>query len=185
MAQLDEAKVEEFAGRMMEVLNGGMLSLMTSVGYRTGLFDVLAKLPPSSSEEIAKAAGLSERYVREWLDTMVTGRIVEYLPEPGAYLLPAELAALMARDAGPDNMAVFASTIPLLAELEGEFRDCFRNGGGVPYERSEEFLRPWAGFTAQRFDRILISRVLPLMPEVVERLKRGIDSAETVQPGAS
>ena len=37
--QPDKAKIEKFAGTMMGVLNGGMLSLMTSIGYRTGLFD--------------------------------------------------------------------------------------------------------------------------------------------------
>ena len=41
----------------------------------------MAELPPSTSEEIAKQAGLNERYVREWLGAMVTGRIVNYDPD--------------------------------------------------------------------------------------------------------
>jgi Rv2258c-like winged HTH domain len=40
---------EEFAEHLMEVLNGGALSLMLSVGHRTGLFDAMASLPPSTS----------------------------------------------------------------------------------------------------------------------------------------
>ena len=40
---------------------------MTSIGHQTGLFDTMAGLPPSTSEQIAEAAGLHERYVREWL----------------------------------------------------------------------------------------------------------------------
>jgi hypothetical protein len=48
---------------------------MISLGHRTGLFDLLSALPPSSSLEIARAAGLHERYVREWLGAMVTGRV--------------------------------------------------------------------------------------------------------------
>jgi hypothetical protein len=31
----------------------------------------MAELPPSTSEEIARAAALDERYVREWLGGMV------------------------------------------------------------------------------------------------------------------
>ena len=72
---IDEVKSEQFAERMMTILNHGALNLMISIGYRTGLFDVMSELPASTSEEIAKAAGLNERYVREWLGAMVTGGI--------------------------------------------------------------------------------------------------------------
>src|SRR5688572_32097719 len=44
----------------------------------TGLFDVLSKLPPSTSQQIADAASLNERYVREWLGGMVVGKVIEY-----------------------------------------------------------------------------------------------------------
>src|SRR5829696_10542663 len=102
---LDQNKAEEFAERMLGVLNDGALALMTSIGHRTGLFDAMAGLPPSTSEQIASAANLNERYVREWLDAMVVGRIVEYNPEDGTYYLPQEHAAFLTRAASPDNMA--------------------------------------------------------------------------------
>src|SRR5262245_49381649 len=63
----DAAKAEAFAGRFLEAVNHGALCLMAAVGHRTGLFDAMSGLPPSTSAEIAKAAGLNERYVREWL----------------------------------------------------------------------------------------------------------------------
>jgi hypothetical protein len=43
MAELDQAKVEAFAGRMLGVLNDGFLAMMTSIGHRTGLFDTLIR----------------------------------------------------------------------------------------------------------------------------------------------
>jgi SAM-dependent methyltransferase len=159
---------------MMGILNGGMLALLTSIGYHTGIFETMAGKRPSTAEEIGKAADLEARYVREWLDAMVTGGIVEYLPTENAYALPSEHAAFITRAAGPDNMAVFAATIPWLAKLEEEFLNCFRKGGGVPYERFDEFLALWSGFTAQRFDRTLVSKVLTLMPDIVDALNRGI-----------
>ena len=54
--QLDQAKAEAFAGKMTEILNGGSLALMTSIGHRTGLFDKMAELEPSTSQQIADAA---------------------------------------------------------------------------------------------------------------------------------
>ena len=50
---------------------------MTSIGHRTGLFDTMAGLPPSTSEQIASAASLNDRYVREWLGGMGVGRLVK------------------------------------------------------------------------------------------------------------
>jgi 2-polyprenyl-3-methyl-5-hydroxy-6-metoxy-1,4-benzoquinol methylase len=75
---LDQAKSEAFAEHMLGVLNSGALSLMLSIGHKTGLFDTLSHLALSTSEHIAAAAGLQERYVREWLAAMVTGRLIEY-----------------------------------------------------------------------------------------------------------
>ena len=46
----EKAKVEEFAGRMVALLNNAMLGLMTSIGHRTGLFDCMAELSPTKKE---------------------------------------------------------------------------------------------------------------------------------------
>lgn len=145
MTELDQAKAEHFAGRMVDIVNGGALSLMTSIGYQTGLFEAMAGLEPASSEKIASEAGLNERYVREWLDTMVTGRIVEYAPEDGTYVLPPEHAASLTLAAGPDNMAAYAHTVPLLARVQEDIVECFRKGGGVFYDQFSEFMALWGG----------------------------------------
>ena len=54
----DQARSEAFAGRMMDVLNGAGITLMCSIGHQAGLFDAMAGLPPSTSQQIAEAAGL-------------------------------------------------------------------------------------------------------------------------------
>ena len=116
----DSERAEAFAGRMLDMLNGGALMVMTSVGHRTGLFDVLAEHGRSTSHELAAAAGLDERYVREWLGAMTAGRIVELEPESGSYSLPAEHAAWLTRAASPDNLAVEAQWIPTLSTVEDD-----------------------------------------------------------------
>ena len=37
--ELDETKIEAFAGRMVGVINDAMLALMMSIGHQTELFD--------------------------------------------------------------------------------------------------------------------------------------------------
>lgn len=95
MTDLDQNKMDEFAGEMMQIFNSGALNLMISIGHRTGLFDAMANMAPSTSEQIAKQSGLNERYVREWLGAVTTGKIVEHIPENNTYVLPKEHAALL------------------------------------------------------------------------------------------
>jgi hypothetical protein len=90
---------ETFASRIGEVLDAGAIAVMISIGHRTGLFDVLAALPPSTSTQIAERAALAERYVREWLASMVTGGIVAFDPSARTYRLPPEHAACLTRGA--------------------------------------------------------------------------------------
>ena len=175
---LDQAKSEAFDQQMLGVLNSAALSLMLSIGHKTGLFDTLSHLTPSTSEQIAEAAGLQERYVREWLATMVTGRIMEYDAASRTYRLPAEHAAWLTRGAGPNNLAFQAQYIVLLANVQDEVIDCFVKGSGVPYSSFPSFQRLMAEDSAQIFDASLVQITLPSIPGLVERLQTGIDVAD-------
>jgi 2-polyprenyl-3-methyl-5-hydroxy-6-metoxy-1,4-benzoquinol methylase len=174
-APFDAAKAEAFTARMLNILNGGMLALMISIGRQTGLFDVMANFRPSSSEQIATASGLNERYVREWLSAMVVGRIVEYDSKSESYTLPQEHAAFLTQASGPNNMARSAQVIPLLAAVEGQVINSFHNGGGVSYSAYTRFMEIVAESSSLRFDKVLISEILPLMPRIIEALKNGIN----------
>ena len=173
--ELDPTGAEAFADRLIGVLNDGSLALMTSIGHRTGLFDAMASLPPSTGERIAEASGLNERYVREWLGAMVVGRIVEYDPENGTYRLPPEHAASLTRDAAPNNVAAFMQYISLLGSVEDGIVESFRNGGGVPYSAFPRFQEVMAEDSGQTVLPALLDHILPLVPGLRERLEEGID----------
>src|SRR5438270_12635917 len=145
---------------MIGFLNGGNVALMTSIGYHTGLIDTMAGMPPATSAQIAQRAGLNERYVREWLGSMVTGRIIDYEPTSQAYRLPPEHAAVLTRAAGPNNLAVFAAFVPQMAKVEDEVLDAFKNGGGVPYSGFPQFQRMMAQLSGQIFDATLLDVTL-------------------------
>jgi SAM-dependent methyltransferase len=170
----DAEKQEAFASHMIAVLNYGALNIPISIGHRTGLFDAMAELPPSTSGEIAAAARLDERYVREWLGAMVTGKIVEYDGATKTYVLPPEHAPLVTRAGGVDNVAFFTQYVALLGSVEGRLVEVFRNGGGLGYEHFPEFQAIQAEETARVYDAKLVGTILPLVPGAVERLRRGI-----------
>ena len=172
---IDPARVEAFGGQLLSIANGGALALMISIGHRTRLFDAMAELPPSTSEEIAAEAGLDERYVREWLGAMTTGRIVEHDPVTGRYVLPPEHAALTTRKAAPDNLALIMQYVGLLGTVEDRIVECFHRGGGVPYSAYGRFHEVMAEDSGQTVLAALESRILPLAPGLVERLESGIE----------
>jgi SAM-dependent methyltransferase len=169
----DESRAEAFAGRVLDILNDGAVAVMMSVGHRTGLFDALRESGPATSEELAAAAVLNERYVREWLGAMTTGRIVELDPATSRYSLPAEHAAWLTRAASPDNLAVEAQWITSLSTVEDDIVECFRSGGGVPYERYPRFHEVMAEESAQTVLSVLFSHILPLVPGMSEQLEDG------------
>ncbi len=175
---IDEGTAVAFGERMVGVLNDACLALMTSIGHQVGLFDAMAALSPATSHEIAGAAGLQERYTREWLGAMTTARVVEYDPTNGTYRLPAEHAASLTRAAGPANMAVAMQFIPLLGDVESPVVECFRTGGGVPYSEYEGFHRLMAEESAAVHDAALIDEIVPLVGGLPERLREGIDVAD-------
>jgi 2-polyprenyl-3-methyl-5-hydroxy-6-metoxy-1,4-benzoquinol methylase len=173
--QLDTNRVEAFGERLAGFINGGALTMMISIGHRTGLFDVMSGMAAATSAEIATQAGLDERYVREWLGAMVTGRIVETDPATHTYVLPAEHAALLTREARPDNMAVTCQWIPLLGAVEDEVVQCFERGGGVPYSSFERFHGVMAEESDQSVVALLVDTILPSVPGLVASLESGID----------
>ncbi|MEU5954610.1 methyltransferase domain-containing protein [Streptomyces sp. NPDC047525] len=175
---LDPVRQERFAERMVEVLNDSCLGYLCSLGHRTRLFDVLSGLPPATSERIAEAAGLDERYVREWLGGMTVGGFVEYAPEDGTYRLPPEHAASLVRAAGPDNMASFLQDLALLGIVEDQVLESFHQGGGVPYSSYPRFQELQAEETARVYDAALVEAIVPVAPGLPERLREGIDALD-------
>jgi ubiquinone/menaquinone biosynthesis C-methylase UbiE len=169
----DTKKAEAFAGRLLSALNDGALCLMVSIGHRTGLFDAMRDQRPQTSDEIAARAGLNERYVREWLGAMVTSGVVGVDSQSVRYHLPPEHAAYLTRSAGADNFAVFTLYISLLGNVEDDIVECFRAGGGVPYERFPRFHAVMAEDSGQSVLSSLESHILPLVLGLADRLSHG------------
>src|SRR2546421_6276967 len=83
-----------FAKKLLDLYTGSMLTKMIDIGYDAGLFEA-SRAAPATSEELAKRAGLKERYVREWLGAMATSGVYRYDAGSRRYELPPEHAALL------------------------------------------------------------------------------------------
>jgi SAM-dependent methyltransferase len=175
---IDTEKAAAFGGKMIGIMNGAALAFMTSIGHRTGLFDAMGRMAPSTSAEIAEKSGLNERYVREWLGAMLAGGIVEYDATTRKYELPPEHAMSITRAAGPGNLASFAQFFSEVGNVETGIVGAFKNGGGVPYSQFPRFQELMREESAAVFDATLIASTLPLVPGLLERLGSGIEVAD-------
>jgi SAM-dependent methyltransferase len=175
---IDEAKAQAFGGRMLGMCSTGMLMAMTSVGHEVGLFEAMADRPPATSQLVAEAAGLNERYVREWLACLAAGGILDYNAEGATFSLPAEHAMSLTKAAGPGNMALWAWAMTGFGEALDPLVASFRSGGGVPYSVFTKFPRLMAAVSGAQHDASLIAAILPLVPGLPKRLKAAIDVAD-------
>ncbi len=171
-----ETKQEKsFDQKLLDIYNGAATTLMISIGHRTGLFDKMAELGEASSEQLAAAASLSERYVREWLGALTVSGIVKYDEAGRKYALPAEHAHLLIRTSGKDNLAVFAQYVSVLGSVEDEIIECFHKGGGVPYSSYKRFHEVMAEDSGQSLVPALLETVLPLVDGLAVKMEQGIE----------
>src|SRR4051812_4003933 len=161
-------EVEEFLGELVSIYAGSMLTYMIDIGHRTALFTSAAQ-GPATSGELADRAGLTERYVREWLGAMVTGGIFEYNAADASYTLPPAHAALLTD--GPMSLAPMAALQTHLGKHVHKVARAFREGGGVPYaEYRPEFTDLMDAMGRQLYDGLLLEAYIPLVPGLREKL---------------
>ncbi len=174
----DRRKVRAFARHLFGVYTAGGLTMMIDLGHRTGLFEAAAR-GPATSPELAERAGLSERYVREWLGAMVTGGIMTYdAADRGRYTLPVEHAAALTGD-GSKNMAPMAAMVPLLGRNLDGIAAAFRSGGGLPYSAfAPDFTGVMDQLNRRPLDELLVDTWLPLVPGLADELRAGARVAD-------
>lgn len=170
------ADPQEVVGRVIRIVNDGAICLLTSLGVELGLFDTMAGLPAATSAQIADAAGLDERYVREWLGGMVTAGFVEYVAGDETYYLCPDHAPFLTGP-GVDNLARTTRYLTLLGAVAPKLVEKFRTGGGLSYEDYPGFHALQAQESAAVNDASLIDTIVPLTGEV-QRLRTGIDVAD-------
>jgi len=170
----DETRALAFMDQMGAVINSGAISVMLSVGHRSGLFEIMNDSKAETAEQIARTANLNARYVREWLSALAVSNIVEFDPARQTFRLPKEHAACLTRTGILGNMAGFAQAVPVMGAIENRILECLETGEGTTYADYPCFhsfmVDAGSGVLANLFDG-----VLPLVPGLHERLSNGID----------
>ncbi len=170
------ADLEVVAERVVGIFNDGGICLLAGIGHELGLFETLSGLPPATSIQVADAAGLDERYVREWLAGVVTAGFVEYSPTARTYSLRPDHTPFLT-GAGPDNLARSMRYLALMGEVAPKVVERFRTGGGLSYDDYPTFHELQAAESAAVNDASLLDTIIPLTG-LTHRLETGIRVAD-------
>jgi SAM-dependent methyltransferase len=169
-----QAEVEAFVGQVVTDLSAAFSGVLVNVGRKLGLYEALADLGASTSEVLADAVGVRERYIREWLANQAAGGYVVYDPATRTYALTPAQAAVLAVEQSPVFMAPAFEVAASFWLDEEKIVETFRSGEGLGWHQhncrlfcgTESFFR--TGYQAH-----LVGEWLPALEGVVARLESG------------
>jgi ubiquinone/menaquinone biosynthesis C-methylase UbiE len=171
-----DTRRDQLVERLFGSALGAMDLLCIYLGDRLGLYTALADAGSSTSAELARVAGVNERYAREWLEQQAMAGILEAV-DPDAsdaerrYAVPTGHDEVLLDGGSLNHMApmaqlVVACALPIHAVLEA-----FGTGDGVPYaDYGADLHDGQARFTQPLFDNLLTTNWFPAVPAIHDRL---------------
>ncbi|WP_426565164.1 class I SAM-dependent methyltransferase [Angustibacter sp. McL0619] len=175
---VDEAKMDELAGRIITDVGGAASAGLVVLGDRLGLYAALAR-GPATADELAERTGTAALYVAPWLGNQAAGGYVEYDAETGRFwMTPEQTMAFVVEDGPAFFPGAFQLVMALLRDTPS-FEERFRTGEGFGwhehdvdlFEGTARFFRP--GYVAN-----LVDSWLPALDGVVDKLRAGADVAD-------
>ena len=185
---IDPDKLKLFSFVLFSKLEGAVTSGMVHLGDRLGLYRALAaSKQPLTTAQLAAAAGLHERWVREWAYNQASAKLISYSSDRSdppkidddTFFLSPEQRAVLADETHPAfGMGMF-HRLPQTMESLKRLPETFRTGLGYDYDSHgpegavgiERSFEPWNLAN-------LIPVVLPAMPGLTERLVAGAAVAD-------
>ncbi|MDX6689857.1 MAG: hypothetical protein QOG15_1314 [Solirubrobacteraceae bacterium] len=178
-ATVDPDKLNEFVFRAVEEVGATLNAALVVMGDKLGLYRALADAGGLTPIELARRSGVSERYVREWLNAQAAGGYLAYDPADGSYALGPEQAVALTDETSPAYLPGFFQIAVGSVIDSPRIIESARNGAGVGwhehnhdvFEGCERFFRP--GYNAN-----LVPAWLPALDGVVEKLEAGAKVAD-------
>jgi SAM-dependent methyltransferase len=169
-----DALVQQLFGAAL----GAMDLLSVYVGDRLGLYRALADRGPSTPGDLATAAGVHERYAREWLEQQAMSGILQ-VEDPDAgeaerrYVLPAGHDEVLLDKTSLNFMTPMAQLLVGCVRPIDALLEAFRTGGGVPFAAyGADLHEGQARFSRTLVDNLLTREWLPAVPAIHARLQR-------------
>ena len=178
-AKIDEGKLNAFVGQMLTDLGGASSVALVRLGDALGLYKTLQTKGPLTSSDLAKAAKVDERYLREWLSHQSASNYLSYDAVSEEFSLPPEQAMVFANEESPVYMMGGFDLMEALIENRPKVQAAFKSGGGIAWgEQAHCMFCAVARFFRPGYHNNLVSAWLPALTGVTEKLEKGARVAD-------
>lgn len=176
---MDRDRIEAFLQRFVGYASGATTVGLLAVADRSGLLAWLGENESGTVDEIAEGAGLQTRYVKEILSGLTAAGALEYDAETGVFTLPPEHALFLASEASPYFMGGWLDMMPSVMRQVDGIAQATKHGGGVGFEEfGKEMIRGIDRGNGPSQRVFLLSRWLPAVPGLVDKLETGANVAD-------
>jgi hypothetical protein len=131
MATVDDGKLQQLIGQMLNDLGGAASVAMVRMGDALGLYKTLHEKGSMTCDELAAAASVHPRYLREWLSQQTASNYLTYDSATQKFTLPPEQAMMFAIEDSPVAMMGAFDGVVAWGEVQPQVQEAFRSGGGV------------------------------------------------------
>jgi len=175
-AEMNPAAAEELAGRLFGYMSGMLVSSSIYLGDQLGLYRAMAGAGRLTSEQVASRAGLSERWVREWLSQQAAAGLISY--QGGQFELSPEGAMALADESTGASMIGFFSFLPALSAITEGLPECFRTGLGRKYDAHGHVMAAAMQRASAPSVGVLTDAAIPALDGVSAKLEAGAKVAD-------
>jgi 2-polyprenyl-3-methyl-5-hydroxy-6-metoxy-1,4-benzoquinol methylase len=176
---MDEAKLHQFVGQMLNDLGGAVSVALVRMGDALGLYKSLHQKGPMTVKELAAAVGVNERYLQEWASHHAASNYLSYDPATKKFTLPPEQAMVFAIDESPVNLIGAFDAMVAFTGNQDKVQPAFKNGGGVAWgDQSRCLFCAVARFFRPGYQNHLVNEWLPALEGIVAKLERGARVAD-------
>lgn len=174
---MNEAKLNEFMGKLVSDMGGAALMATVLVGEELGLYRAMADGAYTTPEALAERTHCNSRLVHEWLNTQAAAGYLD--ASDGRFRLPEEQAMALADEDSPVYVAGGASVLASLFLDKDKVVAAMRGNGALSwgdhhqclFSGTERFFRP--GYRVH-----LIAEWLPALDGIVRKLEAGAKVAD-------
>lgn len=171
---MDDKKLKTLIDSMLHDLGGAFSVPLVQIGERLGIYQSLEQAGQVSSEGLAEATGLNERYLREWLCAQAASGYITHHPDSNQFSLSPEQAFVLAKRDSPFYLAPAFSSAAAFQENEPLVAEAFRSGTGVAWgDQSQCLSCAVAQFFRPGYENHLVQDWLPSIKGVSEKLTNG------------
>lgn len=179
MSEFDQAKFEQLQGKVIGDVGGAVGLLMAYLGDQAGVYAKLEQLGPCTHEELAAAADMNPRYLREWLSANAAFGYVTYDAAADTFSLTPEQAAVFTHEGEPTCMQGFFQAVVGQFATHDTALEVFQTGRGRPWGEhhgccftgTNRFFRP--GYVMN-----LVEQWIPALDGVEAKLQAGAKIAD-------